>query len=121
MINYKPGTLAIKVRAEVEEKCEEQFCSACHPDKSRDMGIILAGGKPYVACNGSATRKVTLEGWCPVKLACDTGRIPPRALLRLPWMQAAFETEEQICTVAIQSLQDGTCPDEIRAQLKVVG
>ena len=121
--NHKPGTLAIFVSAEIKKPCDEQFCSACHPDKSRDMGIILAGGKPYIACNGSGTRTVTLEGWVALEfgnddyiLAKGVKKYIDRISSWLHWRDNPEDIERNIA----QALHDNTCPDAIRAQLHEV-
>lgn len=135
MTNHPSGTLAIFVRAEgVKEKCE--LCEVHH--ESAAMALIV--GKPVPRemkydtencrqCQGSGERTVTLEGWVEVvgwsSYSCDPD-MPYDLELSCHNRQIrghgdSFEDAKQdLHNQITQALQDGTCPDEIRAQLRVV-
>lgn len=123
--NPKPGDLAIFVRAEdVAEKCD---FDCCHGRGYIDIPAsqIYDGEpganpdyykpEPCPFCHGSGTRRVTLEGW--VEIYEIRGGLEVAGLYGCPLNGRVASNLHEVIT---KILHDGTCPDEIREQLKVV-
>jgi len=64
-------------------------------------------------CSGTGVKRVRVWGMVEVARAMDESGMQPRCLLRPKWMQAAFETEEQVIRLTITAFLAKTLPGDV--------
>lgn len=110
LTELKPGDLAIYVEVECVG------CFDCQPNAHTEGRILMAGGTPHHACHGSGKRAVTLAGRVKIELAS-------RKIVDwycFPGVPLLVGTPRFLYKCLVKRINDGTCPDEIMAQLHEV-
>ncbi len=101
--NHQPGGLFLSItpddEATWEIPCEHNGDAALPPFDCQ-------------VCDDSGIITQRLVGMVPIAQAVNVDSTPPRALLRLSWMSAAFETRQQVIDLLISIHRGGDIPEK---------